>query len=154
MNITNFDERNIRYFARSYCCNQASFEDLVQEGWVAALSAEKPEHKYLAVKRAIQTYTRRARFIQPVRYLQPQREESPELQMIEDLDHLESILKKANLTEKESQVIQLIYFESENNLDKRYGSGHRLSVNDRQLHSKAMKKLRAIAKKEEEIDAR
>lgn len=148
MEVTNFDERNIRYFARAYCCNQSPFEDLVQEGWLAALQAKEPEHKYLAVKRAIQTYTRRARFIQPIAEPPETSIENEGIQMINNLDHLRSLLKKAKLSQKELDVIHLIYFDDEEALNRRYGSGNQISKKDRESHFRAMKKLRAVAEKE------
>ena len=149
MEVTNFDERNIRYFARAYCCNQAPFEDLVQEGWLAALQAKKPEHKYLAVRRAVQTYTRRARFVIPIEEPPEKSEESREIQMIQDLDHLKSLISKAKLTEKEAKAIHLVYFDEESALDRVYGSGRQIPHKDVQSHARAMTKLRKVAREEE-----
>ena len=69
MEVTKFDERNIGYFASRYFCNQAPFEDLVQEGWLAALSVSDPTHKYLAIKNAIQEYKRKAIREQPLSWI-------------------------------------------------------------------------------------
>ena len=145
MNVTNFDERNIKYFAGRYCCNQAPFADLVQEGWLAALTAREPEHKYLRIKLAIQEYKRKATVITPTSYIQEKSEESSELRMIESLEHLEKLLEVTDLTEKELECIKLVYFGEELTFEN---AGSVCGVSKQAMHIRhdnAMRKLRDSA---------
>jgi len=148
MEVTDFDVRKIRYFAGNYCCNAAPFEDLVQEGWLAALGAKKPEHKYLAIRHAVQIYKKRATDFKPVDVIIERPTESYELMMIETIDQLKHLLEKANLTSKERECIDLIYLQEEKTLTE---AGEECDVTRRAMnlrHASALNKLQLAAEKE------
>ncbi len=55
--ITQADERNIKCWAKKYKHANALIEDLQQEGRMAMLQAELPEHKYWKMVDAIEQYS-------------------------------------------------------------------------------------------------
>jgi DNA-directed RNA polymerase sigma subunit (sigma70/sigma32) len=61
MEITLDDERNICAIAYMYSCRESPFEDLRQEGYLAVLQAEKPEHKFYSILHAIQEAHRKGK---------------------------------------------------------------------------------------------
>ena len=148
MEVTDYDERNIRYFAWNYSCNQAPFEDLVQEGWLAALGAKKPEHKYLAIRRAIQVYKKRATFLQPTAYEQETEKESDELRMIDNLDHLKYLMANTVLSTAEVECLEQIYFGDELTQTELASVSKEKQRTIQKRHERAIKKLRKTAEEE------
>jgi DNA-directed RNA polymerase sigma subunit (sigma70/sigma32) len=149
MNVTDFDERNIKYFAGRYACNAAPYEDLVQEGWVAALESKKPEHKYNNIRQAIRVSKKQAVFLPPTSYDPQYAEESKETKMIETLDQLRHLLTNTTLTTKEQECIDLIYFGEEKTLTQASKASEisKQAMEDR--HKSAMRKLRVTLRKEQ-----
>lgn len=117
MEVTKADERNIRYFARQYACNEAPYDDLYQEGYLGALKAKKPEHKYLAIKSSIQEAKRKARRCATSPYLDSKAKEEDPFAEFENKDHVQTLFKNTEFNGKEAEVLHRYFFLNQDPLE-------------------------------------
>lgn len=146
--VTDFDMRNIMYFARCYACNACPFDDLVQEGWLAAATAQHPTHKYLRIRQAIQQLKKKATYLQTASFIPNKAEESDGLMQIDNLDQLTHLLLTTELTSQESRVINYIYFKE---IDKARDVAEKMNISAervRQLHQAGLNRLARQAREE------
>jgi len=146
--VTDFDMRNIRYFARRFACNACPYEDLVQEGWLAAATAQHPTHKYLRIRQKIGVARAKAVDIQTSSYLPDKPEESDNHMLIDNLDYLAHLLRTTALTDQEAKVIDMIYFKE---IDKQNVVAEKLGISTQrvsQLHQSALNILAQRAREE------
>jgi DNA-directed RNA polymerase specialized sigma24 family protein len=150
MIVTDFDERNIKYFAGNYCCNAAPFEDLVQEGWLAALGSKHETHKYNNIRQAIRVYKKQSVFLPNSSSDKERPSEDRGLEMIDNLDHLKHLLEITPLSPSEVEVINETYFGEELTQKELAARTQTKWATIRKRHSSAMQKLRQTVIEEEE----